>query len=238
MHALLSSLVLACQTPAPPRATRELPAVVVEVAAPWRVAVEESERVVVRWGDSPHGARVDVPADPALPVGVSLILHGRPWPAEPGAGAPPLVAVGWEPRPTRRLSVSTEGPDLLVRAEGPPLRAWSEDATAPDDPGITWVRLRPRGEDWRVVVDGVATIALPPGRAALAPGAGWTLEGDWGAARFDTDAVGLRSLAGPARYLLDLRPSLAARKPYPRTALTLRPSAQPFTPPAVSPSTK
>lgn len=239
-HPYLLLLLGACEAEAPSRPP-EAALITVEdrTTAPWRVERAEAGRTTFRMGDSGHGVHVDLAQRAGHPPGFTLIHAGRAWSIDEDAIRWPMIALPWSATETVAVTAETQGPDLILRASGPSLRVWAQDPSAPADPAITWVRLRARGDDWRVVVDGLAQLSWPAGTLTLAPGAGWRLAGDWGEARFDTDAPAVRTRSTAHRYLLDTQVSLASKRPYPRVAFTFQPKgAQPLTPPAVSPSTK
>jgi len=210
--------LVACDEPlpAPPVAT-------VTIETPWAVVSQDDDEIAVRFGLSGEGARVWLRDQPGRAAGVSPVHDGRTFEVADDGVAWPLVA--W-PDGVERVEVLVQGIDLVVRAYGPSIFEVTRRDDAPDDPVITWVRLRPRPEDWRIVVDGLGTVSLPPPSGPVLPSAGgfeWTMSGSAGAVEIDTNAPAWGSASTPSRWHLDVWPSLAAVQPYPRTGLTWTP---------------
>ena len=61
------------------------------------------------------------------------------------------------------ITIKQDGPDLLVRLAGPPINTITDHKEAPEDPALTWLRIRPRSTGWRVILDGLGTLHLPEG---------------------------------------------------------------------------
>lgn len=205
----------ACMAPveAPPPPTPP-PVAQLSVASPWSVVEQTDATVLLRWRQTGHGVRVDLTRDDrGRWPGVSVIDGGTTLETDGAGGRAPLVAVGWPAHPLTDAVIESQGPDLRVRLAGPPLSSLTDDPAAPDDPVLTWVRVRPRGDRWRVVVRGLAVITLP---APVVDGL-TELSTEAGAVR---DRWAVRP-DGPVRQL-DVTPALRGRQPYPTTVVEWR----------------
>lgn len=209
----------------PPNPGIPVPEIV--LSAPWRLDRSDRESVVVRLGDSPHGVRVQIASDGRKRVpGVSPIESGRTLEVDDGNAVWPLIAIGYPEFPLHAVKIEVDGPDLVVRFAGPPLNTISAHPEAPADPVLTWVRLRPRGETWRIVADGLWTMSLPSDGLGTGPTPdpadpdGLTLWSAWGEFALSAPKAKRRIQEGPPRWSLDTRPSLGALEPYPRATIT------------------
>lgn len=226
-------LAAACRAPqpetpatAPPVAT-VAPSPTIAVAAPWKLEKNEDGVVVLRLGDSAQGARVDLrrTADGGMP-GVAPIHGGRTYIVADGVDRWPMIAVGHPDVPLSAARIEVDGLDLVVRLDGPPLRALTGDPQAPDEPAHTIVRLRPRARDWRIVIDGLTTVsAAGAARARPADDGAVSVEHAWGRYELTTTAVKLGSAMGPARWWASTVPSLRLYAPMRRVAFTWAPPA-------------
>lgn len=194
--------------------------------APWRVVTEEDDAVLLRLGDSPDGVRVNLlPGDRHRVIGVTPVIAGRTLEVEQDGERWPLVAVGYPDEPVSKVTIEVTGVDLVVRFEGPALDTLTAHPEAPADPAITWVRLRPRGQDWRIVMDGLGTLSLPADDLRIEPADGATVAIDaaWGDLVLESDAPRLSSAIEGARWWASTRPSLEVYEPYKRIAFTWTP---------------
>jgi hypothetical protein len=155
-------------------------------------------------------------------VGVTPVSGGRAWELRrPGGNITPTFAPPW-PNLTAAW-VESQGPDLLVRLEGPPIKSWSDHPQAPSDPLLSWVRLRIRSDGtWRIVLRGLHDVALPSGE--------WVESGDEGTLRTSMGAFFLRGKVPGVRTALTadawLWTSIGAlhvQEPYPQMSFTVRP---------------
>ncbi len=226
-------LALACaQAPAPPRATATCPSPTVSVEGDWRVVHERADSVAIGKHGTADGARLTLgPAPEGVDgvervPGVSPVSRGRTFDVTHDGLRWPLVASAYPDKPLTRCAVRGAGPDLVMQLDGPPLNTLTPHLKAPEDPAITWVRMRPRGDAWRIVIDGLATISLPGG-VVVRPGEGadaYVVAHDaWGSATLATGARAWRTEARPARWWLVTGPALERQDPYPRTTLTWTP---------------
>ncbi len=204
-----------------PAEPEEEPQVSLELAPPWRLLERRSTHLALALADSPHGVRIQLRREDRVP-GVSPVWQGRTLEVAGHDGAWPLVAVAFPERPVEQVEVAVEGVDLLVRFEGPPVRARVEDPGAPDDPVLTWVRLRPRPDDWRIVLDGLGTVSLPSEGLRVAPGSsgGLEIESAVGRLALDSSAARVETVWEVDRWRWSNVASLQAFDPYPRTGVT------------------
>jgi hypothetical protein len=223
---LLAFLSAGCRgappLPAPPRpalSTR------VELGPPWRLQKQNATCVIVQYGDSPDGVRVTLDRGVGRrPPGASPIRAGKTLETLDDGSLWPLVAVGFPDRPLSEALVLSDGPDLVVRLLGPPLRTLSPHPDAPGDSVLTLIRFRPRGADWRIVVDGLATLSFPGGLRTENRGPNTTLDTLWGKFELASEAPRSTQGAAPARWWWTSLPSLDLYEPYKRTTLTWTPT--------------
>lgn len=196
----------------------------VSLGPDWSIVEESREELVLRHRRSADGLRIVLaPTDAGRWVGVAPIRDGRTLEHVVADAIVPVFA--WPlAAPLSSVKVEAQGPDLLVRLEGPPLSAQSLHPDAPDDPVISWVRVRPRGDTWRIALRGVHRIHLPPLQDSAHHGSDRVLLTAWGSFRIDTDAPAVRGHSGPRGYAWDSTPSIDLAAPYPRTGITWTPS--------------
>lgn len=220
---LLSSIWLACGTPSAPPAPTPVVAPTLEVAPPWRVERQEEATVWLRLADSPDGVRVDLAPTRDRVPGVTLVERGFVREVAEDGHTWPLVAVSEPDQPLTKAEIRVRGLDLEVHLSGRPIRARSSHPDAPMDPQITWVRIRRLPDDWRVVVQGLATISLPGDGFEVVPAAdgALALTTTWGPVTFATTAPWYASALSPARWWLDTGPAVEALEPYPKTDLRI-----------------
>jgi hypothetical protein len=201
----------------------EPPPTTIAAGAPWRVVEQDREHLALRLGDGADGVRVQLVAGPGRHPGVSPVLGGRTFDTGAREERWPLVRVGWPDERVTAVRVETEGPDLVVRFEGPPLAELTDHPDAPGDPAIAWVRVRPRDGAWRVAATGLAEVALPGEGASARPttSSSWSVSTRWGVIEVDTDAPRTASRLDPTAWRLSTWPSLSAQQPYPRLGLSL-----------------
>lgn len=201
-------------------ANEPLPAPIVSVGleAPWQLVEQTDAEVLVRLGDGPDGVRVQLLHQDGRIPGVSPIHGGRTLETQAGGEVWPLVAVAYPDVALSSVDVEVQGIDLVARFQGQPLSTVSDHPDAPQDPVLTWVRIRRRPADWRVVLDGLGTVSVPEAPVALAEADGWRI----GDLTVTTTAPRYDSGTG-RRWWLSVVPSLEAIEPYPRTSLTLTP---------------
>jgi hypothetical protein len=196
----------------------------VQMTAPWKVEWQDPDALAVRLGDSANGVRIQLAADATGRVpGVSPIDRGKTLEVAADGHRWPLVAIGYPEARLQTVAVEVDGPDLVVRFAGPPLDAVTTHPQAPKDPVLTWVRLRPRGETWRIAVTGLATLAIAANGATAGDLGDAVIAGDWGTFRLSTDAPRFGSRFADGGLFFDTRPALEREQPYPKTSLTWTP---------------
>lgn len=221
---ITASVLAGCAAPpAPEPVWRAHPEV--SVSAPWSVVTQSDDEVALRFRDTPHGVRVSLgPSTHWTSAGVSLVVDG----ATLGSHEVPIIGVPAAIGPAQTVSITSEGHDLRVRFASRPLSELA--GGAPDDPALTWMRLRPRNGSWRVITDGLATLSLPA--TAVRPSATQDVFIDGPAGTFDlfSDAPRTTSLFIEGTWTMSTAPSLQDHAPYPRTAFTYRPVSPSPTP--------
>ena len=214
--------VVACGAP-PAAPERQAPAVVpqVQLGGDWVITEEDSSEVVIRWRDTADGVRVNLGGS-ERGVGVSPIVDGRTAELRGPDGVVPLIAPSFTP--LSAVFIEVQGPDLLVRLEGPPLSDLTDHPDAPADPALAWVRLRPRGETWRIALRGMLTWTLPAeGSGVEERGAHRTITSSWGPWQLRGQPPLWRSARTTRSWTYDTAPSLAVQQPYPQVGLTWTP---------------
>lgn len=219
-------VLVGCTAPAGPSTALPSPPVHLELEAPWALVHRDERSIVLRLGDGADGARIQLlPDERGRIPGVSPIHAGQTSEVADRGERWPLVAVGYPELALERVEIVVQGVDLVVRCYGPPLAEVSNRPDAPPDPVITWVRLRPRPEDWRIVFDGLGTVSLAAGDLRVSPGTpeGWQVDGDGGGTRLTSDARRWRTARTASRWTFSTIPALGAVQPYSRTAMTWTP---------------
>ena len=175
---------------------------------------ERPDSIAVRLGDTAHGVRIDLRET----AGVTPIAGGRS-PAR--ALGTPLLTLPYPAAQISEVSVVEQDIDLVIRISGPPLNTLTSDPRAPSDPVLTWVRVRDRGETWRLSVEGLATWNLPqPIGVSYADRAGVIVSTEnWGSWLLTSNAPACRTTQTEV-WTFDPTPSLEAKEPYPVTAAT------------------
>lgn len=183
--------------------------------------------MVLRVGDSADGARVQfAPGDRGRTRGVSPIAGGRTLEVADGDALTPLIAFPYPDRALTSVAITNDGPDLLVRVAGPPIKDLTALPDAPRDPVLTWVRLRPRGSSWRIAIDGITTLSLPGATEGHAAADGAVdLACPYGTVAFTSNAKASRSSDDGALWTWTDEAAIEAHDPYPHTAMTLTPPA-------------
>ena len=207
-------LAASCASPAPATTPAEAIEVVDRSGGTWSAAPAAEDEIALRFRDTPHGIRVSTTA----PWEVSLVVDGRTV-SEPVFRIPDALP------PPERVELSVEGHDLLVRFSGAPLSTLLPDA--PDDPVLTWLRLRPRNGSWRLVSDGLVTVQLRASSVAPGPDGSVQIDGPDGRWVLSSDAPATTSRFTGGRWVFDTAPSLYEQQPYPRTGVTFTPSPSP-----------
>lgn len=230
-------LLLACGSepplaPPPP----EVP-VTLDLSGAWRVAHQEDGRLALQLGDTSDGvqlvyrtdARGRMPGITPIQGGRALeVLGDQRWPwfgtADPDA-------------PITGVDITVEGPDLVVRLLGAPLSTLHPEA--PDDPVRLRVRVRHRGDTWRLAADGLlrlhldgdvsltpttpgssrlawstrAPLPLPEGSAEGPAALSWT--GTFGSGEGRLEGPRWQRLELDGHTVIDTQPSLSSWQPYP-----------------------
>jgi len=196
----------------------------VRLAGDWVIVEESAQELVLRRGSSAEGVRIVLaPTADGRRIGVSPIHDGRTLERRTPAGVVPLIGWPYPDHAPTAVHVDVQGPDLLVRMQGPPLSTVTDHPDAPDDPVLSWVRLRPRGSSWRIALRGVQRLSLPPLDGVEHRGADRVITSSWGSFEIRSDAPVVRSHSGPRGATWDTSPSVDAAYPYPRTGITWRP---------------
>lgn len=201
------------------------PVPTVQLAGDWVIIEEDPSSIVVRWRDTADGVRINVArGDAGRTVGVAPIVGGRTAELRQGGHVVPLVTPSFAS--LSAVTIEVQGPDLLVRMEGPPLASLTDHPDAPDDPALAWVRLRPRGETWRIALRGMLALTLPADELVVNERVrDRTVRSAWGDFVQRGGAPLSRSVLAGGVWVYDTAPSLTIQQPYPQLGLTWTPAA-------------
>lgn len=200
----------------------------VRLGSSWSIVEENRDELILRHQTSPDGVRIVLALTAqGRQAGVSPIVDGHTYEVRRGDQIVPMLAWPWPEHPVRSLIIEEEGPDLLIRLSGPALHAVTDHPDAPDDPTLSWTRIRPRGTSWRIALTGVHRWTLPQVGRVEHRGQDRVLHSGWGSFEVRTDARAVRSAATGGSLVWDTRPSIELAQPYPKTGMTWRPSDGP-----------
>lgn len=200
----------------------EAPSLDLQVAPPWSVAHQTDQALVLRLAEGSEGVRVQLATDPQgrLP-GLSPILSGRTLEVEDQTGRWPMLAPSFSP--VQRVEVLSQGQDLVVRLFGDPLERLLTHPKAPSDPALAWLRVRPRGQTWRLASQGLVILSLPaPGLQEGVAEGSTLLRGSWGQLELESSHP-LRTGQGDQRWWVDTLVSPDTTQPYPELGITWTP---------------
>jgi len=217
----------ACTTgppdPQPQRAPAS-PELKLELGSDWSIVEQDRAHVILRHRDGNDGVRVTLApsADGRLP-GVSPILGGRTWEYREADRVRPAFAPPHADRPVAAAAIQAQGPDLLIRLSGPPLTALVDHPLAPEDPVLTWIRLRPRPGSWRIALQGLHVVTLAGPVTLRETGRQRMAISPWGVFTLHDSPPASQGGSSPTVWWLDTTPSAHATQPYPRISLTWTP---------------
>jgi hypothetical protein len=218
-------VLIACSEP-PEAVPPAVPVPGLAVEAPWRVEKQTADAIVLRYGDTGDGVRLTMaPGDRRRIPGVTPIVGGSTLEVHEEGALWPMVALPWPDQALSDVKVEVEGLDLIVKLAGPPFSDVTDLPSATKDPALTWVRVRRRDADWRIVVTGLATLSLPGDTVAEpAPDGTIRVSSAWGTLAFETASPGHAGAVDETRWWWTNRPSLEVAAPYEKTAFTFTPS--------------
>lgn len=223
----LALLLTACAPlppEAPPTAATSPPVPRVDLGGDWVIVEETAESLALRWRDSADGVRIDLATTDRALAGVTPIVAGRTLAIEQDGRRIPMFGVPLPDAPLTAATVEVQGPDLLVRLEGPPLDTLTDHPDAPESPVLSWVRLRRRPGSWRLVLQGLHVWTLPAeGLSSTHLGDHRELHTAFGTFEVTSQAPAWSGGLDRDRWWLDTTPSADRAAPYPRTGMTFTP---------------
>ena len=195
------------------------------VSAPWSIVQDEGDTYTITHQD--HTASLILHVRHGT-VGLTLSHRNRNLHTTTASGAIPTFESPIPFTDLSKLRIESQGIDLVVRIEGAPIRDWTDTPSAPNDPVLTWFRVRVRKKAIRVIAQGLVRFTLPASkegphpkpsgneRVSFSHGYGfWTLK---------TDAIGLEGQKTRTQWWIDTTPSIFAKQPYPKTTVEWMPS--------------
>lgn len=222
-------LSVGCTSVAAPSDPTSSPTLDLDLTEDWHVVEQDPSQIVLRHRDGADGVRINLaPTAQGRWPGVAPILAGETWELRERDRIRPIWAVPFADRAPARVSVSVQGPDLLVRFEGPPLTELVAHPNAPSDPVLSWVRLRPRPGSWRIVLQGLHVWTVPSqGLQVREAGDRRSMSTAWGEFVIDEPVPVSVSASDRRSAWIDTSPAAASLDPYPRVGLTWTPTGPP-----------
>lgn len=195
--------------------------ILLEPGSMWSVVEEDASFATFRYGSTAHGVRVGFPSPQcqACIAGVSPIADGTTRSIQRNTNDIPMFSWPASADPVRDVRVIAQGPDLLVQFAGAPLNEMSTHPQAPGDPVLSWVRLRPRDDSWRMILTGVHRWSLPE-TAHAHRGDGREVLSAWGSFTYSTEADRVQCSKSGDIWVWDTLSSVHTVRPYPKTGIT------------------
>ena len=197
----------------------------VSVSAPWSVVQNAPGTFTVTHRD--HAAALIVTSDESK-IGLTVSYLNRKLHTTTASGPIPTFL---SPLPTSKIETlrfESQGIDLLIRIEGSTIREWTGSPSAPDDPVITWFRVRVRNDAIRVITQGLVALTLPASTEGPYPSptadGGISFTHGFGRWSIHTDAKGLQGQKTQQLWWLDTTPSIDLKQPYPKTTIEWSPN--------------
>lgn len=197
----------------------------VSVSAPWRVVQQDAH--TFRITHQNHEASLLLSTQETK-AGLTLSYLNRNLHTTTLSGPIPTFQ---SPLPTTEIETlrfESQGIDLLIRIEGSTIRTWTDSPSAPNDPVITWFRLRVRNKAIRIITQGLVQWTLPasvdgPHPTPIANGGISFIHG-YGHWTLKTDAKGIQGQKTQEIWWIDTSPSIHLKQPYPKTTIEWSPS--------------
>lgn len=197
----------------------------ISVSGPWRV--QEISGSEWTFHNAKHTAYVTLSTHPGR-LGITMTYQNRTLHTPHNGQNIPLLAPPFSADTLSSVRVQTQGPDLLIQLEGPSQRSWTGLEKAPEDPLLSWVRVRVRDQSLRFSLRGLHRWTLPASDEGPHPVPG-TLGGiafdhGFGHWQYRTNA---RAVSGEKRkqtWYMDTSGSIDLAQPYPQTVVDWTPS--------------
>jgi len=201
--------------------------VTLDVSAPWSIAEESDSVIAIRESNGAHGIRVFLqPGEQGWRTGVTPVRSGTTLSTPSDPIRVPLFSFPYHEDKLSKLEILSEGPDLVVRAYGPPLDSMTDHSGATQDPVLTWIRIRRRGIHWRFIVQGLVGVTLSggPHRVDHHPAGGTRIQTEsWGTFQWTSAAPAKRAHMSAEIWHVDTFPSIEVAQPYPNSTLQWTP---------------
>ena len=195
------------------------------VSAPWRIVEDDPNTYTMTHQD--HTASLIVRVRNGR-VGLTLSHRNRNLHTTTKSGAIPTFESPIPITEVTALRIESQGIDLVVRVEGGSIRDWTDTPSAPDDPVLTWFRVRIRNDAIRVITQGLVRFTLPASTEGPHPkptvNESVSFTHGYGFWTFKTNAMGLEGQKTRTQWWVDTSPSIDAKQPYPKTTVEWTPS--------------
>ena len=162
-------------------------------------------------------------------MGLNLNFQNRTLHTQTREGTFPLITIPFQSDDAQSIRIENQGIDLVIRIEGPSLREWTQNDTAPEDQSVlSWIRVRIRGERIRFVMTGAHRWTLPASsdgpHPKPAPSGGLSFNHGFGHWHYTSTAKGLIGAKQRDLWVMDWAPSIHLKDPYPTTTIEWSPS--------------
>lgn len=199
----------------------------ISVSEPWTVRkIDEGQWT---FHSFKHPAHVTLSLRPEK-FGVSLTYENRTMDTPLDHRTEPLIAPTFSADALSKVEIETQGIDLVIRLEGPPLHEWTGQPSAPNDPVISWTRVRVRGKSWRFILRGLQRWNLPASPEGPHPkpseNEGFSFTHGFGSWSYRTNAKALSGQKTRDHWYIDTSGSVWVKDPYPTTVIDWTPSIE------------
>ena len=197
----------------------------VNVSNPW--VAQESDAGLWTFSHPQHRGVLTLQI--SNPIGLNLSYQNRTLHTQTQSKVFPLISVPFSVEEATKIKVENQGIDLVIHLEGPTLKDWLDDESAPATQSVlSWIRVRIRGEKIRFVLTGAHRWTLPASEEGPYPtpddDGGLSFNHGFGHWHYTSTAKGRIGAKDRERWYLDWSPSIEMKDPYPETIVEWSPS--------------